>query len=122
MSQGRVRVKICGLTNLNDALHAWHCGADLLGFISVPSSPRYVSPPRLAEITTALRQADCTALLVSVVAGWTQEDIRALASSCDLDLIQLHGGESPDFVARLNLPTIIAHRVKQSIDWRAIRA
>ena len=63
-----VAVKICGLTTLEDARHAWRCGADLLGFVLVPDTPRYVTPETAGTLVRALREEGCEATLVGVVA------------------------------------------------------
>ena len=107
-------VKICGLTNLEDALCAWRSGADLLGFICVPSSPRRVAPAQVAEITTALRAAGCESRLVGVFAGASPDDIRRTVDTCALDLAQLHGCDGP-LAEDLGAPAIIAVRVRDGL-------
>jgi phosphoribosylanthranilate isomerase len=111
-------VKICGLTNAPDARVAWQCGADLLGFILVPSSPRYVRPERLAEITSSLRQEGCRARLVGVFAAAAPRVMRRVASDCALDLLQLHGQETPEQAASLGLPVILARAVREGLPWQ----
>jgi phosphoribosylanthranilate isomerase len=111
------RVKICGLTTLEDARHAWRAGADLLGFVLVPSSPRYVPPEALERITRALGEEGCSALRVGVFAGEGPEEVSRLAEACALDLVQLHGGACAPFLARLNRPAIVARRVAGRPPW-----
>ena len=110
-------IKICGLTVLEDARWAWRCGADLLGFIFVPSSPRYIAPEKVARITEALTAEGCQARFVGVFAGETVETVQQIASTCSLHLVQLHGEETADYVRRLGLPAIIARRVRDHVAW-----
>jgi phosphoribosylanthranilate isomerase len=115
-------VKICGLTNAEDAGWAWRCGADLLGFICVPSSPRDVPPERVQEMARNLRADGCQALLVGVFAETRPQVIRETALRCGLDLVQLHGYEDAPFpLADLGLPAIVARRVRERLDWGAWR-
>jgi phosphoribosylanthranilate isomerase len=110
-------IKICGLTNLEDARWAAQCGADLLGFILVPASPRYVAPEVVAGMTRTLRAEGVQAKLVGVFADEAIETVRALASACAFDLVQLHGGESPAYAAQLGRPYLLARRVRDVIPW-----
>jgi len=110
-------VKICGLTNLEDARWAWQCGADLLGFIFVPSSPRYVPPAVVARITSALVAEGCDARLVGVFANRPIEIVRQIVDICSLDLAQLHGDETPDYLRALGLPSILARRIREGVPW-----
>jgi phosphoribosylanthranilate isomerase len=87
-----IRVKICGITNPDDALQAVACGADALGLVFFAKSPRCVSPERAREIIARLPP------LVTTVGLFVNEDprtIRAVAARCRLDRVQLHGDESP---------------------------
>ncbi|MBM3188479.1 MAG: phosphoribosylanthranilate isomerase, partial [Chloroflexi bacterium] len=110
-------VKICGLTNLSDARWAWECGADLLGFIFVPSSRRYVTVSEVAPIAEALRREGCPARLVGVFAGEPAAAVRRIVAACGLDLAQLHGGESPEYIAELGLPAIVARPMTDGMSW-----
>jgi len=97
------RVKICGLTSLDDARCAAEAGADFLGFIFYPGSPRYVAPRAAGAIIAAIReQAGSRApRMVGVFVDASLEAVRATAEEIGLDLVQLHGDESPDVVRRL---------------------
>lgn len=110
-------VKICGLTNLEDARWAWQCGADLLGFIFVQSSRRSVSATEAARITRALADEGCTARFVGVFANQSIEAVRRIANTCSLHLAQLHGGEPPDYARALGLPVIVARPVRDRVPW-----
>ena len=87
------RVKICGITNLEDALHASACGADALGFVFYAGSPRCVDPHLVRRIIAELPP------LVTTVGLFVNENpvrIREMVEFCGLNTIQLHGDEKPD--------------------------
>ncbi len=96
-----MKVKICGLTNLEDALAASDAGADLLGFNFYPASPRYIAPPDCARLVNALRSRGCPALLVGVFVNMPAGEVAAILGQCSLDLAQLSGDESPQALASL---------------------
>jgi phosphoribosylanthranilate isomerase len=112
-----VHVKICGLTTLPDALAAWQAGADLLGFIFVKQSPRYVPPDVAAEMVRGLREASCGSPTVGVFANRPMAKVRRTAELVGLDLVQLHGNETPAQVAELRHPLIVARRVSGAVPW-----
>jgi phosphoribosylanthranilate isomerase len=115
-------VKICGLTNLADARLAWRCGADLLGFVFVATSPRCVLPETAARVTRELREEGCAARLVGVFVDEEAAYVQDVAALCGLDHVQLHGHESPDYVAKLGLSAIVARRVRDRIPWDELGA
>lgn len=86
------RVKICGITTVEDALHAVECGADALGFVFYSRSPRAVSAETVKAIVDVLPPFITT---VGLFVNEKSETIREIASFCGLDVIQLHGDESP---------------------------
>lgn len=87
-----VRVKICGITNLEDARHAVACGADALGFVFYPGSPRHVPPERARTIIAALPPLVTP---VGLFVNETPERVRMIAKVCGIEVIQLHGDEPP---------------------------
>jgi phosphoribosylanthranilate isomerase len=89
----RPRVKICGITNLRDALCAVEAGADYLGFIFYPKSPRYIAPDRAASI---IHQLPDRVTPVGVFVNDSREVINKVIAGCGIRLIQLSGDESPD--------------------------
>ena len=105
--EDRVRVKICGLTTPEDAVLCATEGADLLGVIFA-ASPRQVD----AEAARAIRAALPDTRLVGVFMDQDTAEVAATAAACDLDLVQLHGRESPEYCrdlhARTGLPLIKA--------------
>ncbi|MFZ1769099.1 MAG: phosphoribosylanthranilate isomerase, partial [Caldilinea sp.] len=87
-------VKICGTTSLDDAFVAIEAGADLLGFILYPKSPRYVMPSAVAHIVAQLRAAvRKPPELVGVFVNETPATVLAVLEQTGLDLAQLHGDE-----------------------------
>lgn len=117
-----ITVKICGLTNLEDARVAWRSGADLLGFVFVRSSPRHVTSAQAADIAARLRDNGCTARLVAVTAGLTEQEITQLVAQTGLDVAQLHSGEPPALVQALAMPAIVARRVRDAVPWAELAA
>lgn len=85
-------VKICGITNREDAQAAIDHGASALGFIFYPRSPRYVSPEQAANIIAALQSRVWN---VGVFVDEPRERVSAVMSQVGLDIAQLHGNESP---------------------------
>jgi phosphoribosylanthranilate isomerase len=97
------RVKICGITNLEDALTAVAAGADALGFIFVENTPRVVTPEQVAPI---VRQLPPFVTPVGVFWDHGRGHIKAVAETCGLRALQFHGDESPEDVAGYDLPVI----------------
>jgi phosphoribosylanthranilate isomerase len=89
-----VLVKICGITNLDDARAAVDAGAAALGFNFYVNSPRCVTPERAAEIVAQLPPSVCT---VGVFVNETRERAGAVATHVGLSALQFHGDESPEF-------------------------
>ncbi len=111
-----VKVKICGITNYDDAAAAFDMGADLLGFNFYPKSPRYLTPEDAAAIINRLPAIIDTA---GVFVNSSFEEIRRIMDVCSLNWVQLHGDESPEFCKSLNsvdVKTMKALRVKDETD------
>jgi len=111
------QVKICGLTTLSDARWAWRCGADLLGFIFAPASPRYIPPARAGEVIRALRAEGCTVPCVGVFVDEDAAVLARVAEACALDYIQLHGHEPAEYARSLPRPVIRAVHVREALEW-----
>ena len=103
------RIKICGTTNLDDALIAVEAGADALGFIFVPNTPRYLHPDEAAKIIEELPPFITT---VGLFVNAEQKEIDTIANNCSLDAIQLHGEEPPELCVTLSRRVVKAFRVK----------
>jgi phosphoribosylanthranilate isomerase len=104
-----VRIKICGITNLDDALLAADLGANALGFIFYPPSPRSIAPDAAREIIAHLPP------FVACVGVFVDEDaavVRDLAARVGLDWVQLHGRESPEYCRSLGRKVIKGFRIK----------
>lgn len=113
-----VKVKICGITNLEDARAAIAAGADALGFIFYKKSPRYISPK---EVDKIIKQLPPSVIKVGVFVSAPEKRIKAIARLCRLDMLQFHGSQTPEFCARFKAYRIIkAIRVKDKLDIRGI--
>lgn len=103
-----IKVKICGITNLEDAVAAVEAGADMLGFVFA-ASPRRLSPEAAAKIITALPKD------LKKVGVFVDEDalqVKEISQICNLDYVQLHGSETPEYANNLGLSFIKAFKVK----------
>jgi len=107
----RVRIKICGLTRIEDARLAAGLGAEYLGFIFA-KSPRQVAVEAAGTILRTLERERQRGIRpverVGVFVNASAEDIRATARQASLTMLQLHGDEDPDFCSRFELPVIKA--------------
>jgi phosphoribosylanthranilate isomerase len=110
------KVKICGITNHQDAMAATDMGADLLGFNFYPGSPRYLAPQKAADIISKLPGfVD----IVGVFVNATIEQIHEIRALCQLDWVQLHGDEDPPFCRLFlshDVKTMKAIRVNDQTD------
>ena len=114
-SEKQVKVKVCGMTSLKDALVAVEEGADAVGFIFYKKSPRSVTMKTVREIVLELPPFVDT---VGVFVDETAEQINKIADYCNLDIIQLHGDESPTFCKKIRRRVIKAFRV---IDMQSVK-
>ena len=92
------KVKICGLTNYEDAANAANSGADYLGFNFYKSSPRYIEKPKAKKIIERLK---ANAKKVGIFVNEDIEKVKAVAELCRLDLIQLSGDENREYISKL---------------------
>ena len=114
----KAAVKICGITDYEDAAAAVGLGAGALGFIFAPS-PRQITPAKARDIISAIPPFVKT---VGVFVNEGHDAIRQVKDYCGLDLIQLHGDESPDFCNALMPYTIKAFRIKDESSLQPIKA
>jgi len=103
-----VRIKICGLTRLEDALAAVRLGADALGFNFWPGSKRYIPPGKAREIIRALPPLVTT---VGVFVDPSHEEASAAAALSGVQVLQLHGDEPPALCRSFRLPVVKGLRV-----------
>ena len=109
----RIRVKICGITRLEDAMAAVQHGADAIGFILWQHSERYISPEKISQIVKYLPPFVYTVgVYVNPEKSWVEETCKTTG----LSLLQFHGDESPDFCSQFYLPYIKAVRVRSELD------
>lgn len=104
-----VRVKICGITNVEDALYAAEAGADALGFVFYEKSPRYVNPQTAGEIIQALPPFITT---VGLFVDATASEVRDAVFESKVGLLQFHGSEEPEYCRSFGLDYIKVFRVK----------
>jgi len=101
----RTRVKICGITRTEDGVAAAHAGADAIGFVFWPGSPRAVAVERARVIAAALPPF---VTIVGLFVDPAPEHVRATLKALPLDLLQFHGAEAPEFCRALGRPYIKA--------------
>jgi phosphoribosylanthranilate isomerase len=108
----RTRVKICGITRPADALAAARAGADAIGLVFYPPSPRYLSLERAREIRDVLPPfVQTVALFVNADGAQVSQVVGRVHPA----MLQFHGDEAPDFCAQFGLPFVKACRMKQGV-------
>jgi phosphoribosylanthranilate isomerase len=108
-----IKIKICGITNYDDAKNAVSLGVDALGFIFYQKSPRFIHPIAARDIIRKLPP------FVSKVGVFVDDDettIQAVFGQSGIDTVQLHGSETPQFAGRLSCAVIKAFAVKPGFD------
>lgn len=113
-----IRVKICGITSLEDALMAVEAGADALGFVFHEQSPRHVT---LEDATGIIAGLPPFVQTVGLFVNRPVEFVNETAARCRLDLVQLHGDEPPEFCDAVERRVIKAFRVKDITSLDPIR-
>jgi phosphoribosylanthranilate isomerase len=109
----RTRIKICGITREEDLAAAVEAGADALGFVFYPPSPRHVTPLRAAQL---LAHVPAFVTRVGLFVNEPAEAVRAVLAQSPLDLLQFHGDEDARYCAAFGKPWIKAARVKAGFD------
>lgn len=102
-----MKIKICGITRLEDARFCAGAGADYLGFIQHPESLRYVAPAAAREIIDWIYGPEAVGVFVDVPAARVND----IAESVGFTMVQLHGSESPELCSEIDRPIIKAIRV-----------
>lgn len=105
-----VKVKICGITNLEDALASFKAGCDALGFVFYKKSPRYIAPEKARSIA---EQLPAQVIKIGIFVNARERTVRRIARLCSLNMLQFHGNETPEFCRRFaDCKIIKAFRVK----------
>ena len=113
-----IPIKICGITNLEDARFAVNSGASALGFIFYDKSPRYILPETASQIAADLKgQVPFTGVFVDE----TLDYVHAAKEEIGLNFIQLHGNETPEYCRAVHLPVIKVFRVASDFDAETMR-
>ena len=107
------RVKICGITRIEDALTAIRLGANAIGFIFWDKSARYIDPKEVRKIVMDLPPF---VTVVGVYVNPSSEWVKKTCSIAGLNLLQFHGDELPEFCSQFPLPYIKAVRIRSGID------
>lgn len=109
------KIKICGITALEDALFCCEAGCDGLGFVFVKESPRYVEPGQAAKIIASLPPFVAT---IGLFANQEEEEVRRVLEICPVDILQFHGEETASYCQKWAKRVIKAFRVKdrESLD------
>lgn len=113
-----VKVKICGITNLEDAQASVDAGCDALGFVFYKKSPRCISPEKARGI---IKQLPSRIIKMGVFVNAKEDTVKRIARICRLDMLQFHGNESPEFCQRFKGYKVIkAVRIKKKICYKDI--
>ena len=108
-----IKIKICGITNIEDALNASLLGADALGFVFVGKSPRYITPLNTSIIIDALPPFISK---VGLFVNPSKEEVEDAIRVAKFDHLQFHGDENEEFCNQFNLPYIKAISVKSEVN------
>jgi len=115
----RTRVKICGITNVADGLMVANSGADAIGLVFYEPSPRHVEIDQACSIAKALPAfVTKTALFVNPEMDY----VKSVLAEVQIDLLQFHGDESPEFCEQFGLPYMKAVRMQETTDLDAFAA
>ena len=113
-----MKVKICGITNIDDALSAADLGADALGFIFVKSSPRYIAPSAAQKI---IQELPPFVVPVGVAAVMEYNEILEIIGQTGIGCVQLHGEEMPKQIRQYPVPVVQSFRVDSDFDPEILR-
>jgi len=106
----RTKVKICGITSLEDARFVSGALAHYMGFIFYEESPRYIDPAKAGAIINWLHGVDCMGVFVNQAL----DDVNMISRQTGIDYVQLHGNENPDYCALVDKPIIKAIHVDEN--------
>ena len=106
-----MKIKICGLTKVEDAILAVSLGATHIGLNFFPPSPRYVDKQKALSITNVISKLENPPIIVGIFVNESERTIRKMMKDVGLQLAQLHGDESPEFINRLGTDAFKAYRL-----------
>ncbi len=112
----RTRIKICGITRIEDALAAAQAGADAIGLVFDPKSPRCVDVKQAAAIARALPPY---MTVVGLFVDATRQSVHDVLNRVNLDLLQFHGAETPEYCRAFSKPYVKAIRMSPDVDLHA---
>lgn len=118
MVRKMMKVKVCGITNLEDAKLCCELGADALGFIFYEKSKRYIN---YEEASAIVRELPAFVSKVGVFVNEQAETVNHITKSVGLTHVQLHGNEDQHFISKINHPVIKALRVKEDFDFTSLK-
>lgn len=104
---GRIQVKICGITDLQDARFVSGALADYIGFIFYDESPRFIEPSKAGAIINWIEGPEC----VGVFVNQPLDDVNSIVRQAGIDMVQLHGSESPEYCDMIESPVIKAFHI-----------
>lgn len=107
------RVKMCGITRVEDALAVAHSGADAIGLVFYEKSPRHVSIEQAAKLVAVLPPF---VTVVGLFVNACAEFVREVLNGVSLDVLQFHGDETPEYCEQFHKPYLKAIRVKPGVD------
>lgn len=116
-TDNRTNVKICGITNLEDARFVSGALADYIGFIFYPLSPRYIEPAKAGAIINWLEGPQ----KVGVFVNQPLDDVQAIATQTGLDFVQLHGEESVEYCELIEQPIIKVFHIDENTSGEQLR-
>jgi phosphoribosylanthranilate isomerase len=112
-----LKIKICGITNIHDAKYCADLGADAIGFILYDKSKRYVEPGIVKNIVSEL---PAFLVKVGVFVNENPHIVNSITKEAKLNLVQLHGEESPSYLSEIELPVIKSFRVDKDFDYKIL--
>ena len=105
----RIKVKVCGITKLQDARFVAGALADFMGFVFYEDSPRHVTPAKAGAMINWIEGTQC----VGVFVNQPLDDVNMISRQTGIDLVQLHGNENPDYCSLVDKPVIKAIHIKE---------
>lgn len=116
-TEQRTKVKICGLTTLQDARFVAGAYADYMGFIFYENSKRYIEAGQAGAIINWIEGPEC----VGVFVNQPMDDVNMIATQTGIDLVQLHGNESPEYCDLIDKPVIKAFHIDKDTTADSLR-